>query len=516
MKVFMLFAPAFLEWPLAIAAELKRRIPETQIFGLATGTRPVFERVRAADNIGGAPLHRLDDLEREWLATPCDDALLAEYEARLGTDTIRRVITSDRQLGFGLVSGGRIPETQLTRAMADPEMVRRYVFGLLRYAFEMLEEERPDFVFCYTVAGSPAFAIAAVSKYLGIPFGQLTPTRVGALYAIDDSIDSTLAPIKRRFEQALSGTRLLDKSISSARNYLTVFRAKATQPEYIDFVGEQQKRRRSVYMALRETAATFYRAGKRTFDRRPLDLRTPSPIDLGIHNVFGTLRARSLDRNGYFRPRGKLPERPFAYFPLHVDPEASTMVFAPMHTDQLAVIEALAKSLPVNMELAVKEHIPMMGLRPLGFYARLARIPGVFLLSPFESGLELVKRAALTAVITGTAGWEAILLKRPTVIVGNPPFRALGDGFVHCPDLSEMPAAVSRALSSSPADDNKLELYLAAMFEMSFDFPTELFWGRVTEEMVERNTKLRTEMVDGLLAIAQAAENIERTRAVRS
>lgn len=516
MKIFMLFAPAFLEWPLALGREMKRRMPDARFFGLATGTRAVFDRAKESRDPVVAPLRRLDDLEREWLATPCDDALLAEYEARLGTDMIRRIITSDRQLGFGLVSGGRIPETQLTRAMADAEMVRRYVLGLLRYAFEMFEEERPDFVFCYTVAGAPAFAIAAVSKYLGIPFGQLTPTRVAALYAIDDSIDSTLAPIERRFEQALSGAPLPDQSISSARNYLTEFRAKATQPEYIEFVGEQQKRRRSIYMALRETAATVYRAGKRAVDRRPLDLRTPAPIDMGLHNVFGTLRARSLDRNGFFRPRGTLPERPFAYFPLHVDPEASTMVFAPMHTDQLAVIEALAKSLPVNMDLAVKEHIPMMGLRPPGFYKRLARIPGVFLLSPFESGLELVKRAALTAVITGTAGWEAILLKRPTLIVGNPPFRTLDDGFVHCPDLSEMPAAVSRVLSSPPVDDKKLELYLATMFEMSFDFPTELFWGRVTEEMVERNSKLRTEMVDGLLAIAQGSGEIDHARAAGS
>jgi hypothetical protein len=39
------------------------------------------------------------------------------------------------------------------------------------------------------------------------------------------------------------------------------------------------------------------------------------------------------------------------------DPESSTMVLAEKHTDQMAVIEAIAKSMPVGMRLVVKEHI---------------------------------------------------------------------------------------------------------------------------------------------------------------
>ena len=92
MNFFIQFSPKFLQWPLAIARELRRRDPEMRFSGLATGQRSVFERVAAALDPEIAPLHRLDDLERRWLATPCDETRLADYEARLGADTLRRIV----------------------------------------------------------------------------------------------------------------------------------------------------------------------------------------------------------------------------------------------------------------------------------------------------------------------------------------------------------------------------------------------------------------------------------------
>src|SRR5690606_3825451 len=107
--------------------------------------------------------------------------------------------------------------------------------------------------------------------------------------------------------------------------------------------------------------------------------------------------------SGLFRQVGELPTRPFVYFPLHVDPEASTMVLAPDHTDQLAVIESLAKRLPFGMSLVVKERVRMLGRRPRGFYETIRRFPSVSLASPLESTFQLIQRSTFVAAITGTA-----------------------------------------------------------------------------------------------------------------
>ena len=49
----------------------------------------------------------------------------------------------------------------------------------------------------------------------------------------------------------------------------------------------------------------------------------------------------------------------------------------------------------------------------------------------------------------------------------------------------------------------RLELYLAALCDLSFKFPTELFWGNVTVETARRNPRIATAIADRLLEIVR-------------
>jgi hypothetical protein len=246
-----------------------------------------------------------------------------------------------------------------------------------------------------------------------------------------------------------------------------------------------------------------------------LPLRKPTPARHVLHLARIALRARRLQSQGLFAAPGERPTAPFVFYPLHVDPEASTMILAPLHTDQLAVIEALSKSLPLGMRLAVKEHEPMLGQRPSGFYERLARIPGVFLVSPRDTGIALVREAAMTVTITGTAGWEAIALGRPALLIGTPPYSIIDEGFVQCSDLSALPAAVARALATLPASDERLALYVAAVLDMSFPSGTDIIWGRVTEETVCANPEFLEKVTSRLVAMAEAGRSVRAASASR-
>src|SRR5690606_19263261 len=116
-----------------------------------------------------------------------------------------------------------------------------------------------------------------------------------------------------------------------------------------------------------------------------------------------------------------LENRDFIYYPLHVDPEASTMHLAPDFTNQLAVIESLAKRKKLSMDLVVKEHPNMIGRRPKGFYEAITALPGVYLAHPDIPSLRLIKCARLVVTITGTVAWEAMVLKKPAMAFGNFP-----------------------------------------------------------------------------------------------
>ncbi len=178
------------------------------------------------------------------------------------------------------------------------------------------------------------------------------------------------------------------------------------------------------------------------------------------------------------------------------------MIRAPLLTNQVAVIEALSKSLPLGMELVVKEHPTMLGRRPPGFYTVLKNIPKVILASPFENTFSLIREAALTCAITSTALWEAMMLQKPSLVLGEMfPYLTLGQGAEHCPEISRLPLAISSALERAPASDKLLELFIASILYHSFDFPAGLLWGKVTPGLIEANRTI-LENISGRLETA--------------
>ena len=504
MKVFIEFNHVFLEWPLGIATELKARIPEACVGGIAWLRDGVYERAASYSNPPISPLDSLDELERQWLATPWDGERLSEYEAMLGPGAVKRIITSDRNMNEGFVTGARpVRRSRLTDATRDLEMLRRYIFGLLNYSFERLTSFRPDLVVVGYVDNAISYTLGLFCHHLQIPCVQIMPARTGSRYVLDDSLDGSLAPVRRVFERALVSPSLLAHLLPAARDYLQRFRARQ-HPYEAFFDGYEHVRLEKASSTGDVAKRLAVHVGKAvhffTHSRRA-SLRDLGKWDFLKTRIREPLQALWVLRNGTFQAPGSFPSGPFAYFPLHVEPEASMIVSAPMYTDQLAIVESLVKSLPLEMSLLVKEHVPMLGQRPAGFYARLKRMPGVTLVSPLENSFSLINRAAFACVITGTTGWEAIQFGKPVVVIGKPYYLALKEGLVHCPDLSRLPEAVQGALNLRPVNEERLLLFIAAILDQSFDFPLKLREGVVTEKTVRRHPEIVSTICDRLLTI---------------
>ena len=109
----------------------------------------------------------------------------------------------------------------------------------------------------------------------------------------------------------------------------------------------------------------------------------------------------------------------YVYLPLHYQPEASTIVCAQKYEKQLFFIDSIAKSLPADTVLYVKEHYALIGHRDKHFYKQLNNYPNIRIISPFESSAELIKNSVAVATLTGTAGWEAMLLRKPVILGGH-------------------------------------------------------------------------------------------------
>jgi hypothetical protein len=115
------------------------------------------------------------------------------------------------------------------------------------------------------------------------------------------------------------------------------------------------------------------------------------------------------------------PNERYAFFGLHVKPESSIDVFAHFYSDQLHVVELIARSLPPTHMLLVKLHKSDVPNYSRALLAKFARIPSVRLVSAFADTIEFIKRADIVFSIQGTIGLEGALLAKPVIMFGDSP-----------------------------------------------------------------------------------------------
>jgi hypothetical protein len=156
------------------------------------------------------------------------------------------------------------------------------------------------------------------------------------------------------------------------------------------------------------------------------------------------------------------------------------MILAPNFVNQLTVIEALAKNIPLTHKLYVKEHPTMIGRRPRGFYQEIKRFPNVRLISASENSFRLIRGASLISVITGTVGWEAIMMGKPVITFGDCFYAHLGFS-ESCSDLNQLARQIrhllyERGFVSQETHRKRLLLFLTALFEHSFSFQIKALW----------------------------------------
>jgi hypothetical protein len=202
------------------------------------------------------------------------------------------------------------------------------------------------------------------------------------------------------------------------------------------------------------------------------DLFEPVFIRLSLMRNFAWLREpirgqRTLRNSAQYdiADATALPKR-FIFYPLHFTPEASINTPAPFYVDQIRAIDVLRLGMPNGYILVVKEHPACLPLRPNSFLRRLRRLPGVMVANVTIPSLELVKRAALTATVTGTAALEAFLLGRPAILLGPAiPSWLIGP---HLP-VKDVRAAIAGAMDEPPSDEFIIDR-LAQLLSVRYPF----------------------------------------------
>ena len=480
MKFYCFLGKTFFNWNIAIFNEIKKDYPSSEMFGIVAARKDLFDEIKSRKDLRNENFDWLNSLEEKWLSTPLDYSKLKKYEEMLGASVLRRIIIADRELGVGFVSGGFVEGTKLIDLTKyNNEKRWSYVVGLLDYFFETFEKTCPDVVFTYATAGAVTLAMYEVAKVMNILFLQPVHPRIGENFVLDNNALHKLSYVKNTFEKSLKDKKEIESFLPEAQVFLEKFRSNPVLPTYQKAYNKNALKASKIHSMIYTFCVDIARMiaiKLGLFGTRNI-FRQRKGLDILKKNlrVFYTLR-KTLNGKIFDCPK-KVTERDYIYFPLHVDPEAATMVLADQFIDQVAVIESIAKNMPASMTLIVKEHVPMLGRRPKDFYERIKRIPDVKLVSPFADNFSLLKNASLTCVITSTAAWEAMMLGKPALIFGNTHFENVGAGFVKHENLSsDVGVSIKKAIKQTPVSDKKLIHYIASIMKKGVEFPIIDFW----------------------------------------
>ena len=162
-------------------------------------------------------------------------------------------------------------------------------------------------------------------------------------------------------------------------------------------------------------------------------------------------------------------KKPFIYFPLHLEPERSTLISAPLFTNQIEVITNIAKSLPNGYNLYVKEH-PVMSIRgwhSIFYYKQIMSLPNVILIHPSVKSEYIIKRSSLVISISSTSALEAGYYNKPSITLSDQDFSYLP--FVYqIKALHDLPNAIKISLQKK-VNISDLNNYLNLIESNSFE-----------------------------------------------
>ena len=164
----------------------------------------------------------------------------------------------------------------------------------------------------------------------------------------------------------------------------------------------------------------------------------------------------------------------FLYFPLQSEPEASILMNTPFYTNQINLVETIAKSIPINYVLYVKEH-PFQKhklWRSIDDYKKIKNIPNVRFLHPSVNAQEVLEKSKGVITISGATGFEALFYHIPIIMFGDEYYDKLSM-VTKIETFDELSYKIKNTLSNFEFNGKELSMFVKVLKE--FALPVQYY-----------------------------------------
>ncbi len=472
LKICLFLQRRFAFWGHALAIELKKM----GFNRFCCYTLPLWsaEFLRKQKDIEYNPFLVDEEIIKKYKEEKIDFEYLKKIEKKYGIPNLLPYIFMDRYL---MMSKGK---TSYEPSFSYTDMLK--ILQMRFRAIErMFEEFQPDVVVFSAIAIMPSFIMYQVAKKKGIKVVQILNSRVKNRITVTENINeyTSIFELYKKINRGL----VKSKYKKEALDFLRKFQQNPTK------IYRTREIKRAKFLPLRiyktlKSAISYIVSYYTTY--RKNDYMVDSPVDYfrqKLRRIFNIILGyKTLFENPD-------PNDSYVFYPLHFEPEAATLVHGLYYINQINLIRNIALSLPINYKLYVKEHPFMLHKRKRSYYKKIKRIPNVCLIDAKVSSADLIKNSQLVTTITGTAGWEALLLGKPVITFGNV-FYNIFSSVKRCQNIEELSSLIQDCLDNFKYNEEEIINYLSAVFEESIELDLINIWYFETIEDIIRKRLL--------------------------
>jgi hypothetical protein len=165
-------------------------------------------------------------------------------------------------------------------------------------------------------------------------------------------------------------------------------------------------------------------------------------------------------------------DKKFFYFPLQSEPESLIAIKSPFYLDAVTLVENIAKSIPIDSILYVKEH-PIQKIklwRSVDVYQRIIDIPNVKLIHPNVNSQELISKSQAVFCVSGATGFEALFYKKPVILFSNE-YYDVHSMIYKVKTFAELPNLINHAIQNIKFHNDELHALIQASNNQSISIP---------------------------------------------
>ena len=209
--------------------------------------------------------------------------------------------------------------------------------------------------------------------------------------------------------------------------------------------------------------------------------------DIFLSKIRKKVRENYLDKNLLKNVNLK---KSFVYFPMATDLERYLLIDSPFHTNQIEIIRHIAKSIPTDYEVYVKENPSNVtrDWREISQYKEILEIPNVKLIHPAFSNKELLSNCSLVISIAGTSSFEAAFYEKPSIVFGNVLYKEL-PSVNKSENIERLPQMIRDVLNQKVHAED-LNKFLTILEKNTFDFDMAEFVRLISEKFYSNDASV--------------------------